>query len=79
MRNLVWNAGIRGTIEQRGLCYLPGHKKKSPNFQRYEERCAHTSPSLCAEGMCRLIPFNKCSLRHSLTGIKDIFINFLYI
>lgn len=28
MRNLVWNAGIRGTIEQRGLCYLPGQKKK---------------------------------------------------
>lgn len=71
------DSGNEGTT--RSLLFTQTQKKKNPNLQCYGEYCAHTSPSLCAEGMRRLIPFNKCSLRHSLTGIKDIFINFLYI
>lgn len=47
--------------------------------EKGEERRVHTSLSFNTESRRQLIPFNKCSLRHSLTGIKDIFINFLYI
>lgn len=72
--NLIWDARTLGFV-----IYLPVKTDAFIFGEKGEERLMHTSLSFDVESRRQLIPFNKCSLRHSLTGIKDIFINFLYI